>query len=450
MIKLKKKVKGYVENYLKQVNDDGFSLLELVVAVGILLILTVGGLLAYNGLTRNARVAAVQSAADEVLTGAVAADVQGKSKEEIEDVGDEWTNTGKGVITTTVDASDRTCIVVEAVHKEHKDIKSIRGTGNGCEYDNDGNLITTPGDNSGGDDTGGSENGDDDHDNKSNVELNTSSTFGDDAWGSAGSLDFTIDADKLTPTDQVYAGIGVRASGNTSVSLSGVIEDLDSFGDNLTYGVVKFDPSTNSCSPGSSYYGVEVVAPGSKLSDAGVISVGSDPVFLCITLTAGEDLKQNQSTDVRFDFVSTSGSGAPVVVSASTVIGSDLLPSATLAKACTYYPGLAGVGTQIRIYWNLPAGYTLDDVVVKSSTNGLGSETSELIGFSLRGKTTRQADGSYRTDVPTNLLGSSIGNGSELEVSLVVATEHWESEPASVATNGGLTAGVGGTCRNLP
>jgi len=55
---------------LKQ--DNGFSLLELVVAVGILLILTLGGLLAYNGITDNARNAAVQKAANEVYDTAMA------------------------------------------------------------------------------------------------------------------------------------------------------------------------------------------------------------------------------------------------------------------------------------------------------------------------------------------------------------------------------------------
>lgn len=52
----------------KNFNNDGFSLLELVVAVGILLVLTVGGLLAYNGITNNARQAAVNNIADEIYT----------------------------------------------------------------------------------------------------------------------------------------------------------------------------------------------------------------------------------------------------------------------------------------------------------------------------------------------------------------------------------------------
>lgn len=52
-------------------NEDGFSLIELVVAVGILLILTVGGLVGYKGVTDNAIKAATQSAVSEVITAAV-------------------------------------------------------------------------------------------------------------------------------------------------------------------------------------------------------------------------------------------------------------------------------------------------------------------------------------------------------------------------------------------
>jgi len=52
----------------KSFHEDGFSLLELVVAVGILLVLTVGGLLAYNGITNNARQASVNNIADEIYT----------------------------------------------------------------------------------------------------------------------------------------------------------------------------------------------------------------------------------------------------------------------------------------------------------------------------------------------------------------------------------------------
>jgi predicted ribosomally synthesized peptide with SipW-like signal peptide len=120
----------------------------------------------------------------------------------------------------------------------------------------------------------------------------------------------------------------------------------------------------------------------------------------------------------------------------------DVLPAPTLTRACTYYPGLLGIGAQVRIYWALPEGYTLDDIEVSASTSGLGSVLAPLTGFSLRGNTTRQADGSYRTD-------GLLGLGSELEIALTVTTEHWQSGRAAVASNAGLLAGIGGNCRNL-
>lgn len=85
--------KGCVKNCLNEISDDsGFTLLELVIAVGILLVLTVGGLLAYNGIIYSARVAAVQSAADEVYKGAVAYESNG---EFFDQAADEWNETSK-------------------------------------------------------------------------------------------------------------------------------------------------------------------------------------------------------------------------------------------------------------------------------------------------------------------------------------------------------------------
>ena len=61
-VKARKEAKG----------DEGFSLIELVVAVGILAILSVTGVVAYSQITTNARQTAVDSAVAEVFTAAVA------------------------------------------------------------------------------------------------------------------------------------------------------------------------------------------------------------------------------------------------------------------------------------------------------------------------------------------------------------------------------------------
>lgn len=137
---------------------------------------------------------------------------------------------------------------------------------------------------------------------------------------------------------------------------------------------------------------------------------------------------------------------------ASTTFEAAVLPSPTLTRNCTYYGGVLGIGAAVRIYWALPEGYDLGDVEIQASTSGLGSVLAPLTGFSVSGNTQRLADGTYRTDVPTNLLGGLLGLGSELEIAIVLAPEAaggWTSAPASVASNAGLLVGIGGNCRNL-
>lgn len=127
-----------------------------------------------------------------------------------------------------------------------------------------------------------------------------------------------------------------------------------------------------------------------------------------------------------------------------------VIPAPTLTEECRYRPGLLGIGARVEIYWQLPEQYSLDDVVVEASTSGLGSALAPLTGFDLGSNTEQNADGSYTTEVRTNLLGGLLGLGSELEIAFAVQDDSgWHSEHASVATNAGLVAGLGGDCRNL-
>ncbi|WP_413336476.1 hypothetical protein ACH82I_07215 [Brevibacterium sp. GP-SGM9] len=121
-----------------------------------------------------------------------------------------------------------------------------------------------------------------------------------------------------------------------------------------------------------------------------------------------------------------------------------------MTKTCVFQPGVLGVGARVRIFWKPPAGYQLGDIVVTASTSGLGSVLAPITGFSLASNTTSNGDGSYTTAVPTNLLGGLLGLGSELEIAFQVKhASGWLSVPASVASNAGLLAGLGGNCRNL-
>jgi len=136
---------------------------------------------------------------------------------------------------------------------------------------------------------------------------------------------------------------------------------------------------------------------------------------------------------------------------ATATFTADVIPAPTLTQQCRYV-SILGLGARVRIFWELPEGYTLADAEVQASTSGLGSVLAPLTGFSLTGNTVQQGDGTYRTDVPANLLGGLLGLGTELEVAIILAPDNvggWVSEPASVASNAGLIGGIGGSCRNL-
>ncbi|GAA1489134.1 hypothetical protein [Brachybacterium sacelli] len=127
-----------------------------------------------------------------------------------------------------------------------------------------------------------------------------------------------------------------------------------------------------------------------------------------------------------------------------------VIPAAILTQECDFEPGLLGLRARVEIFWALPEGYTVDDVQVQASTSGLGSVLAPLTGFSVQGSTVTLPDGSFRTDVPANLLGGLLGLGSELEIALVVQDDSgWDSQPVSIASNAGLIGGIGGSCRNL-
>ncbi len=126
------------------------------------------------------------------------------------------------------------------------------------------------------------------------------------------------------------------------------------------------------------------------------------------------------------------------------------VPAPALTRACEFRPGLLGIGARVLIHWRLPAGYALADAEVQASTSGLGSVLAPLTGFSLSSNTAQNSDGTLTTTVPANLLGGLLGLGSELEIAIgVVGPGGWTSSRASIATNAGLIAGLGGTCRNL-
>jgi len=53
--------------------EGGFSLIDVVVTVAIIVALSVGGFIAYSGLVQNAKTAATEAAADQVYTASLVA-----------------------------------------------------------------------------------------------------------------------------------------------------------------------------------------------------------------------------------------------------------------------------------------------------------------------------------------------------------------------------------------
>lgn len=78
-------------------NDDGFSLLELVTAVGILLILSVVGVSSYKAIQNNSRQSAINKAADEVYDKAFSTLVDGDASTNPSQVQDEYNNSSQNV-----------------------------------------------------------------------------------------------------------------------------------------------------------------------------------------------------------------------------------------------------------------------------------------------------------------------------------------------------------------
>lgn len=128
-----------MNNYIKRFeaikgNQDGFSLIELVIAVAIMAVLSVLGVVAYSGATNNARKAAVESAASSVYTGAVAYDKDDKTETQPVNAADEFNKSAKAdtVITTVSMVEDEVCVRAEYVANDGSYKPVVYRGGVGC------------------------------------------------------------------------------------------------------------------------------------------------------------------------------------------------------------------------------------------------------------------------------------------------------------------------------
>lgn len=135
----------------EEINESGFSLIELVVAIAVIMVLTVGGLIGYAGVVENGKKAATEAAASAVATGAAAYDADGTFP--VSHAVDEWNNSAKegGIIIVdakVVEDLNMRCIRATATHRDG--YVAVRSVGDaGCSA-NDG--VVDPGENNGDED----------------------------------------------------------------------------------------------------------------------------------------------------------------------------------------------------------------------------------------------------------------------------------------------------------
>lgn len=104
------KRKGFQKDFQRR-NEQGLSLLEIVIAVAIIAIFAALGILAFQKLTDNARQTAVEAAAMQLYT---AGHVEKVFKEDdLDAMTASWSARSEGLTATAVDAGSDFCITVE-------------------------------------------------------------------------------------------------------------------------------------------------------------------------------------------------------------------------------------------------------------------------------------------------------------------------------------------------
>ena len=111
-------------------NEGGFSLIDVVITVAIIVALSVGGFVTYNGIVDNAKNAAVGAAADQVYTAAVVAQndgvLEGETQaEEFTKLQAEYNASSSGVSVTITGEGDT--LSVKADNDKDSSITATRG-----------------------------------------------------------------------------------------------------------------------------------------------------------------------------------------------------------------------------------------------------------------------------------------------------------------------------------
>lgn len=418
--------------YLKE-GEEGFSLLELVVAVGVIMVMTTGGVMAYGGVTDHARQAAVEKAASEVFTGASAFEVDSDSKTAAKDAETQWNKTSKkgengdASIIVAVDDVDG-CLVVTAKHVK----------GQEAQRQNAANCENTP--------APGDENGDN---NTPPADEN--------------SLEM-VDADgNRYQINTTFENNGTFHQPNSGIR--GNFKNINGLPEGITFHLSEWSTELPTF---ETHSGVEYVGTNDGMAEFLITDTSLDQFETWVSFYDVENVNRETYAEMWVElgsgskftegqiphsgYITESDRGRDLWVQTLNIEAGMVssIPAPRLSQACQYSPGVLGMGSNVRIFWEVPEGYTATDIKVLASTNGAGSELAELQGLDLMRKTQGLGNNVYRTDVPTGLLGGSIGSSSELEIALLIEEPNGDrSEPAIIATNAGLIAGLGGTCRNV-
>lgn len=147
-------------------NEQGFTLMEVVITVAVVLILSIGGFMSYQGFQSKARDAAVESAAEQVYTGA-AAERMNKPNTDLDAVAASYNATADGITASIAEGANDICVSAEMDgYPEHAaqrgDCDGVNIGGDNTGGDNNGDDQNAGGDQNSGDDenTGGDNAGD--------------------------------------------------------------------------------------------------------------------------------------------------------------------------------------------------------------------------------------------------------------------------------------------------
>lgn len=118
----------------KDANNDGFSLVELVVAIGVLAVLSSTGLVSYSIITNNAHKEATNAAASEVYLAVIAAEHDGNSNTTPKKVVDDYNKVRSQdtkIKVVLISSSDTKQVGITATNSDVKPVYSVtRGAQN--------------------------------------------------------------------------------------------------------------------------------------------------------------------------------------------------------------------------------------------------------------------------------------------------------------------------------